>query len=44
LHVILAAEVEEFYVGDGLAEELAAEAGEFFYGVGGVALEGSFGG
>ena len=36
----LAAEVEEFYLGDGLAEELAAEAGEFFGGVGGVALEG----
>ena len=30
-------------MGNGLAEELAAEAGEFFYRVGGVALEGGAG-
>jgi len=38
-----AAKVEEFDIGNGLAEELAAEAGEFLYRVGGVAGEGGCG-
>ena len=40
----LAAEVEEVDLGDGLVEEVAAEALEFFDGVGGEALEGGGGG
>jgi hypothetical protein len=36
---VLASEVEEFHLGDRLAEELAAEASEFLGGVCGVALE-----
>jgi hypothetical protein len=35
----LASEVEELYLGDRLAEELAAEASELLGGVCGVALE-----
>jgi hypothetical protein len=40
---VLASEVEEFHLGDRLAEELAAEAGELLGGVCGVALEAGVG-